>query len=618
MRSPLSLRQPLQLPHLKGKWLALYILLWAIALPLAVAGPARGVYNQSQWRLAPVWHPHGIMYIESSRGPVIRAVTTKEARQAAIRHGDLIIAIDGWSLPRTPDASVIARDRLRKPDGSATTFTLQSPGEAPRDVRLTKSLAHLNEVYEEAGISRSFETFAVLAKGVFTPLLLVPASLLLFVRRRHEAVPAMISLAFLIICATDFGADWLSWGISRAITGPASAVGWCLLFGALLAFPSGRFEPGWTAVAFAVVSLAVITRSVVDVDVNQYNTAALLGLSATAVLIVRFRRIPPGPERQQLRWVFFGFFSGACLILIAAIGSSIEEIVVSTDPRWHVWLNAVFAPLVPAGLGLMAFGIIISILRFRLYDAEAVIGTSAVFGVLTVGFVGVFAASEKLVELVGEQYFGRQLGVAGGAIGAAAAAVLIVPLHRKVHAWAERHFQTALTRLRRGLPDCVSDLRETGSVAHLLETIITQTRAGVRSSHGAILLAAGGKWQVAATQAVSKKQIAAWRRGWTPRTGIALDCDRDDPLFPIRARLMVETGGASDMIGWLLLGPRPDGTFYGKAEREAIVEIAEPVARAVQVALRREERESRYERRIEALEKLLEQSTGRRKPAPAG
>jgi hypothetical protein len=45
--------------------------------------------------------------------------------------------------------------------------------------------------------------------------------------------------------------------------------------------------------------------------------------------------------------------------------------------------------------------------------------------------------------------------------------------------------------------------------------------------------------------------------------------------------------------------------MFSKAECNAIEEIAEPVARAVEVALRRREREERYERRFEALEKLV-------------
>jgi GAF domain-containing protein len=85
----------------------------------------------------------------------------------------------------------------------------------------------------------------------------------------------------------------------------------------------------------------------------------------------------------------------------------------------------------------------------------------------------------------------------------------------------------------------------------------------------------------------------------------ALDCARADPLFPLRVRLCIESGNAPETIGWLLLGPRPDGSFFGKDEREAIEHIAGPVARAIHIAQLREQRDEQAEMRIGALESLI-------------
>jgi hypothetical protein len=58
-------------------------------------------------------------------------------------------------------------------------------------------------------------------------------------------------------------------------------------------------------------------------------------------------------------------------------------------------------------------------------------------------------------------------------------------------------------------------------------------------------------------------------------------------------------------VGWLLLGARPDGTLFSKSELAIIGDIAEPVARAVQVALRRQEREAQIDQRLEAIETAI-------------
>jgi hypothetical protein len=57
--------------------------------------------------------------------------------------------------------------------------------------------------------------------------------------------------------------------------------------------------------------------------------------------------------------------------------------------------------------------------------------------------------------------------------------------------------------------------------------------------------------------------------------------------------------------------------MFGKAECEAIEEIAEPVARAVQVALTRERREANYEDRLKALEKAIALLQLKPKASPA-
>jgi hypothetical protein len=56
------------------------------------------------------------------------------------------------------------------------------------------------------------------------------------------------------------------------------------------------------------------------------------------------------------------------------------------------------------------------------------------------------------------------------------------------------------------------------------------------------------------------------------------------------------------LIGWLLVGPRPDGSLLSKDEQRALIDVADPMTRAIRVVARREQREHALERRIEALE----------------
>ena len=59
--------------------------------------------------------------------------------------------------------------------------------------------------------------------------------------------------------------------------------------------------------------------------------------------------------------------------------------------------------------GALAGGLLISLLRYRLYDAESAISRSVVYGALTLMLLAIFAESEKVIEVMGEEYLGHDL-----------------------------------------------------------------------------------------------------------------------------------------------------------------------------------------------------------------
>jgi hypothetical protein len=75
---------------------------------------------------------------------------------------------------------------------------------------------------------------------------------------------------------------------------------------------------------------------------------------------------------------------------------------------------------------------------------------------------------------------------------------------------------------------------------------------------------------------------------------------------------LVPSSDEEEPIGYLLVGPRPDGSIPSRSEQTTLDEVSEEIARAIRTVIKREAREARTSeliadnsRRIEALEALI-------------
>jgi hypothetical protein len=350
------------------------------------------------------------------------------------------------------------------------------------------------------------------------------------------------------------------------------------LFVGILLFPTGRFRPRWATwlvpaiAAWAPLAIAAKFGHLPVTEEQTNLVGGALALLSVALLAWRYRRLPPSIERQQVRWATFGFVVGAALFALTTITE--QAMARTADPATYASLRLLLAVILPAAPLALAAGLLVSLLRFRLYDADAAISRSAGYAVLTLLLAGVFAATTNIIEWVFLTSYGQDAGALPGAIGAGLAVVLITPLHNRIQSWAERRFQKDLLQLRRDLPEAVGDLRETARLAELLEEVLARVEAGVRSVRSAVMV----------------NGAVAAARG-----------EGDD--YPVSVPLLAGEGMRETAA--LLVGPRPDGSAPGRDEREALREIAAPVARAIEVVRRREAREAALEERLAAMDRRI-------------
>jgi hypothetical protein len=160
-------------------------------------------------------------------------------------------------------------------------------------------------------------------------------------------------------------------------------------------FPSGRFAPRWTRwlAAFAALYWLVV---VFDPTLPTGPAGALILafiVAAAIAQVYRYRRISSPVEREQTKWVVFGFFLGAMIIL----GPQIIVALVPRadfDPLFHdsplIAQLVVGAPWV-IGLALIPIFIAVAVLRSHLWDIDTLINRALVYGALTALLATVYA-----------------------------------------------------------------------------------------------------------------------------------------------------------------------------------------------------------------------------------
>lgn len=604
LRSLVRLPLPRALPAIRGRWKSVYLAIWLVAFATAIVAPAVTAYlrlstpapNESFLRL-------GLWPLLENGEIRLAHPFTEEARRSGIRKGDILIRINGRDTPRDEAALPQLRRLLAGPEEAQVFLQTISPAGQIREHLLTRSQSHVERFYASVGLSRS--AYEGVQTGLeFAPtLIFVVTGILLFIRRRDDTVAALMSLSFLLIAVGYFGYRFFFAIGASGWDRPIGDLGWTIFFLALLAFPSGRFEPRWTSLAaLAVVAPLFLWNLWPDATIMS-NAAAIVVLGLVVIAMTqRYRHVPVGAERQQIRWALFGFASGFLLISVnIVIGWRLE---IADNPAPALMLGSFIGQTLTAFLAFLciAGGLLVSLLRYRLYDAESVISRSAGYAITTLAAAAVFAGSAKTLEVLFEANFGGEARAVAGGMGAALAALLVTPAHNRIHAWAERRFQKALLHLRRDLPECVADLRETASLSELLDEIIVRLSVGVRARWAAVVIGD----EVIALQGIAQKEVEGWRERSAPGANTqALDCQPEEPLFPLRMKLCVGHSRCDEPIGWILLGPRPDGSFFGKDEREALAGVLDPVARAIQIVQVREREKASLERRLAAFEQRL-------------
>jgi hypothetical protein len=272
----------------------------------------------------------------------------------------------------------------------------------------------------------------------------IGVGLFLFWRRPDDPLALLLSLTLLLLGAFGFSAanemarrllPGFPWVVSllESLTYALPVFLACI-------FPTGRFAPRWLGYlyvpllvfAFTVPNLAVVPPWLVALSIG-----AVLGLAVYSQ-VYRYARVSSPLQRQQVKWVAFGFLATGFTLLGWVIANAVFPPFEPTLARVVFLLLGV--PLL-LGVGtIFPISVAIAILRYRLYDIDLILrrtlAYSLISAILLLTYYVVVVSLQFIVALV----LGQQQTALVTVLTTLTIAALFFPLRRQVQTLIDRRF----------------------------------------------------------------------------------------------------------------------------------------------------------------------------------
>ncbi len=208
-------------------------------------------------------------------------------------------------------------------------------------------------------------------------------------------------------------------------------------------FPTGQFVPHWTRwtiVVFLAVNVPFTFLPALNtLHISAVSLGFLVGIGSLAILVVvqlyRYRRVSSLLERQQTKWVVFGFAVPITCIVLGIVPYLMFPVLAVPGSLYLLAYAAVqdfLLLLIPLSFGF-------AMLRYRLWDIDALINRTLVYGTLTVILTAVYVGLIIGLSALLRSIISYDSGVAI-VLSTLAISLLFQPLRRRIQRIIDRRF----------------------------------------------------------------------------------------------------------------------------------------------------------------------------------
>ena len=289
-------------------------------------------------------------------------------------------------------------------------------------------------------------------------------------------------------------------------------------------------------------------------------------LTGVGILLGRYATAN-SENRNRLQWVVAAFSVAFLPMLVidfieVGIGTFPEVTIINIAQAWTL--------LAPAALAY-------TILKHRLFDIRLVFSRALLYAVITSIVVGVLALVDWAIgRWLAESRFALVLELAL-AVGLG---VLLTTVHRQLESFLNAVIFRAQTLALEALHRFALETDLIADPHHLLAQTYEALRARVESDYAAIYTLDGSSYALVTPNAPAPPllpphdfAVLRLRRWHEP-----FECD--EPGHPLRAALLMPMTARAELVGFIVCGPKRDGTHYLPEEVQALSALTHRVGSA--------------------------------------
>jgi hypothetical protein len=362
---------------------------------------------------------------------------------------------------------------------------------------------------QHAGITLHAYALYVFSWDMLTTLAFLIVGIVIIWRRSNTFMGLFVS--FLLISFGTLGLsaehvsalrvasqDSLLIFLATIVGNPLSILAYLCLGCFFFIFPDGNFVPRWS---WALISLWIMNfvfwLAPANSPININNWPLLLGAvwlfvvfgGSLATQVYRYRRVASPLQRQQIKWLIFGFvpvlvipvLAGLIVTLFPALNSPGSLLVIVIEPLWRFY----YLPI-PLCIG-------IALLRYRLWDIDVVINRTLVYGTLTASLAVVYFGLIFALQYMLRGIISQNNNVAI-VISTLAIAALFKPLRHRIQNVIDRRFYRRKYDAAQIVESFSITLRNEVDLGQLRENLLTVVQETMQPAHVSLwLLESNGK-----------------------------------------------------------------------------------------------------------------------------